>query len=60
MLKRAGYSAPGIFGLWSSVLVAGIVAAAVGKAFVGSGSDIAIFAFSAAHRGRPGEVSGVF
>jgi CRP-like cAMP-binding protein len=43
MLKRAGYSAPGIFGLWSSVLVAGIVAAAVGKAFVGSGSDIAIF-----------------
>ena len=28
---------------WSSVLVAGIVAAAVGKAFVGSGSDIAIF-----------------
>lgn len=43
MLKRAGYSPTGIFGLWSSVLPAGIVAAAVGKVFLGSGSDVAIF-----------------
>ena len=43
MLKRAGYEAAGIFGLWSAVLVAGIVAAAAGKVFVGSGSHVAIF-----------------
>ena len=43
MLKRAGYSPLGIYGLWSSVLVAGVVAAAVGKVFVGSGSHVAIF-----------------
>jgi zinc transporter ZupT len=43
MLKRAGYSAAGIFGLWSTVLVAGVVAAAAGKVFIGSGSHIAIF-----------------
>lgn len=43
MLKRAGYSALAIFALWSVVLVAGIVAAAAGKTFVGSGSHLAIF-----------------
>ena len=43
MLKRAGYSPLGIYALWSSVLVAGVVAAAVGKVFVGSGSHMAIF-----------------
>jgi zinc transporter ZupT len=43
MLKRAGYSPLAIFGLWSAVLVAGIVAAAAGKIFVGSGSHVAIF-----------------
>ncbi|HUA33842.1 MAG TPA: cyclic nucleotide-binding domain-containing protein [Candidatus Binataceae bacterium] len=43
MLKRAGYSALSIFALWSTVLVAGMVAAAFGKAFIGSGSHLAIF-----------------
>jgi CRP-like cAMP-binding protein len=43
MLRRAGYKPFGIFALWSSVLVAGVVAAAVGKVFVGSGSHVAIF-----------------
>ena len=35
MLKRAGYSPFKFFALWSAVLVAGIVAAAAGKIFVG-------------------------
>lgn len=45
MLTRAGYRPAAIFGLWSTVLLAGLVAAAVGKAFIG-GSDalVAIFA----------------
>ena len=43
MLRRAGYKPFGIFALWSSVLVAGVVAAAAGKVFVGSGSHVAIF-----------------
>jgi CRP-like cAMP-binding protein len=43
MLKRAGYTPLAIFGLWSSVLLAGVVAAVVGKIFVGSGSHVAIF-----------------
>jgi zinc transporter ZupT len=43
MLKKAGYQPGGIFGLWSAVLGAGIVAAAAGKMFVGSGSHVAIF-----------------
>jgi CRP-like cAMP-binding protein len=43
MLRKAGYSPLAIFVLWSAVLVAGIVAAAVGKVFVGSGSHVAIF-----------------
>lgn len=43
MLKRAGYRPFTIFALWSAVLVAGIVAAAAGKIFVGSGSHVAIF-----------------
>ena len=45
MLTRAGYRPAAIFGLWSTVLFAGLVAAAVGKAFIG-GSDalVAIFA----------------
>ncbi|HXC26833.1 MAG TPA: cyclic nucleotide-binding domain-containing protein [Stellaceae bacterium] len=36
MLRKAGYSPRAIFGLWSTVLVAGFVAAAIGKAFLGS------------------------
>src|SRR5271156_1484914 len=43
MLKRAGYRPLTIFSLWSAVLVGGIVAAAAGKIFVGSGSHVAIF-----------------
>jgi zinc transporter ZupT len=43
MLRKAGYRPLAIFSLWSAVLVAGIVAAAAGKVFVGSGSHVAIF-----------------
>jgi zinc transporter ZupT len=45
MLTKAGYRPLAIFGLWSTVLLAGVVAAAAGKAFIG-GSDalMAIFA----------------
>jgi hypothetical protein len=43
MLTRAGYRPAAIFGLWSTVLVAGVVA--VGKAFIGSNKALAaIFA----------------
>jgi CRP-like cAMP-binding protein len=45
MLTKAGYRPAGIFGLWSTVLVAGVVAAAAGKAFIGSSDALAaIFA----------------
>jgi CRP-like cAMP-binding protein len=44
MLRKAGYQANAIFGLWSTVLVAGIVAAAAGKLFIASAdSEVAIF-----------------
>jgi zinc transporter ZupT len=44
MLTRAGFRAKTIFGLWSIVLVAGIVAAAAGKIFIGSTDSLtAIF-----------------
>jgi len=44
MLRKAGYQANAIFALWSTVLVAGIVAAAAGKLFIASGdSEVAIF-----------------
>jgi CRP-like cAMP-binding protein len=44
-LTKAGYRPAAIFGLWSTVLVAGVVAAAVGKAFIGSTDALmAIFA----------------
>jgi zinc transporter ZupT len=45
MLTKAGYRPAAIFGLWSTVLVAGVVAAALGKAFIGSADALmAIFA----------------
>ena len=45
MLTKAGYRPAGIFGLWSTVLLTGIVAAAAGKAFIGSSDALAaIFA----------------
>ena len=36
MLRRAGFRPPAIFGLWSTVLVAGMLAAAVGNTLIGS------------------------
>jgi Cyclic nucleotide-binding domain len=45
MLTKAGYRPAAIFGLWSSVLIAGVVAAAAGKALIGSSDALAaIFA----------------
>jgi len=45
MLTKAGYRPAAIFGLWSTVLFAGVIAAAAGKAFIGtSDALIAIFA----------------
>ena len=45
MLTKAGYRPAAIFGLWSTVLIAGVVAAAAGKAFIGSSDALlAIFA----------------
>jgi zinc transporter ZupT len=45
MLTKAGYRPVAIFGLWSTVLLAGVVAAAAGKALIGgSGALAAIFA----------------
>jgi CRP-like cAMP-binding protein len=43
MLKKAGYNTFAIFALWSTVLVAGVAAAAAGKIFIGSGSHVAVF-----------------
>jgi zinc transporter ZupT len=44
MLTRAGFKPKKIFGLWSTVLVAGILAAAFGKAFISSPESlVAIF-----------------
>lgn len=43
MLRKVGYQPFAIFALWWAVLIAGIVAAAAGKMFVGSGSHMAIF-----------------
>jgi CRP-like cAMP-binding protein len=45
MLTKAGYRPAAIFGLWSTVLLAGLLAAAAGKAFIGSSDALAaIFA----------------
>ena len=45
MLAKAGYRPKAIFGLWSTVLLAGVIAAAAGKAFIGSSEALtAIFA----------------
>ena len=45
MLTKAGYRPGAIFGLWSTVLLAGVVAAAAGKALIGGSDAIAaIFA----------------
>ena len=45
MLSKAGYKARAIFGMWSGIVVVGIVAAALGKLIIGGdGSLTAIFA----------------
>jgi hypothetical protein len=45
MLTKAGYRPAAIFGLWSTVVVAGVVAAVAGKALIGSSDALAaIFA----------------
>jgi CRP-like cAMP-binding protein len=45
MLTKAGYRPAAIFGLWSTVLLAGLVAAAAGKALIGGNDALAaIFA----------------
>ena len=44
MLRKAEYSPRIIFGLWSTVLLAGVVAAVAGKLFIeGSDSSTAVF-----------------
>jgi len=50
MLRKAGFGAKAIFGLWSTVLAAGVLAAAAGKVFIGS-SDSLIAIFSQALAG---------
>jgi CRP-like cAMP-binding protein len=45
MLTKAGYRPAGIYGLWSTVLLVGILAAAIGKAFIGNTEALeAVFA----------------
>ena len=44
MLRRAGYSNRTIFLLWSTVLVAGVVAAMAGKAFISGEATGAVLA----------------
>jgi len=45
MLARAGYRTNTIFGMWSTVVIVGIIAAAAGKAFIGGSDSLAaIFA----------------
>jgi hypothetical protein len=63
MLTKAGCRPGAIFGLWSTVLVAGVVAAAAGKAFIGSSDALmAVFAQAGggcrAGAGRPCHDSG--
>jgi zinc transporter ZupT len=41
MLTRAGYKPSVIFSLWGTVLFAGMVAAALGKAFIGASNSLA-------------------
>ena len=44
MLLKAGYRPRAVYGLWSTVIVAGIVAAGAGKAFIGmSDALLAVF-----------------
>jgi len=50
MLSKAGYRPATIFRLWSTVIIAGVVAAAAGKAFIGS-SDALSAIFSQALAG---------
>jgi len=49
-LSKAGYRPSAIFGLWSTVIFAGILAAAMGKVLIGS-SDAFLAIFSQAVAG---------
>ena len=40
MMTRAGYRPNTIFGLWSAVVIVGILAAAAGKAFIGTSDSL--------------------
>ena len=40
MLRKAGYRSWVILGLWATVLIAGLVAAALGKAFLGASDSL--------------------
>lgn len=40
MLRQAGYRAAAVFGLWSTVLIAGVVAAVAGKLFIGDADSL--------------------
>jgi zinc transporter ZupT len=50
MLRRAGFGSRAIFGLWSTVLLAGVIAAVAGKTLIGS-SDSLVAIFSQAVAG---------
>jgi CRP-like cAMP-binding protein len=41
MMTRAGYRPNTIFGMWSTVVIVGIIAAAAGKAFIGGSESLA-------------------
>lgn len=47
ILSRAGYKPGKIFGLWSTVLLAGLLAAVVGKVFIGDPDSLAAIFFQA-------------
>jgi zinc transporter ZupT len=47
MLRRAGYRAETIFLLWSTVLIAGMIAAAAGKVFIGGTESLTAVFFEA-------------
>jgi CRP-like cAMP-binding protein len=47
MLRRAGYRPQTIFLLWSTVLLAGVIAAALGKAFLGGTDSLSAVFFQA-------------
>lgn len=47
MLTRAGYSKKFIFGVWSLVLIVGMLAAVIGKQFIGNSDTLLAVFFEA-------------